>query len=211
MLSWLIALAAGFGLAAFAYGARAAGAARTVFALRVVAGTAVVALLLDAPLAPSRPLAPWVGVDVSASWALASGAEANGGWAAARRAADSVRDAGADSVLLFGDSVRAGALPESPSDRATRVGPLVEAAMATGRPLVLITDGAIDDPERVARLPRGSAVVVVGSVTAPDAAIALLDAPGGALGGDTVPVRIVTKAGAVGSGPRRSRCGWTRR
>lgn len=202
MLSWIIALAAGFGLAAFAYGARAAGAARTVFALRFVAGAALVALLLDAPLAPSRPLAPWVGMDVSASWALTSGgsADAAGGWTAARQALDSVRSAGADSVLLFGDSVRAGAMPESPADRATRVGPLVEAAMATGRPLVLITDGAIDDPERVARLPRGSAVVVIGGASAPDAAIALLDAPGGALGGDTVPVRIVAKAGVAGSG-----------
>ena len=194
MLSWILALAAGFGLAAFGYGARPAGAVRTVFALRLVAGAAVVALLLDAPLAPARPLAPWVGVDASASWGV------GGGWSAARGAVDSLREAGADSVLLFGDSVRAGALPESPGDRATRVGPLVEAAMATGRPLVLVTDGVIDDPEKVARLPRGSAVVVIGGATSPDAAIALLDAPGGALGGDTVPVRIVAKAGAGGSG-----------
>ncbi len=195
MISWILALGAGFALAALGYGARPAQAARLVFGLRFLAGTIAAALLLDAPLAPMRPLAHWVGVDASASWSLTGG-----GWTAANRTVDSLRSAGADSVLLFGDSVRTGALPTVPADRASRVEALVEAAMATGRPLVIVTDGRIDDPERVTRLPRGSAVIVIPGDSAPDAAIALLDAPGGALGGDTIPVRIVAKAGAAGSG-----------
>lgn len=206
MLSWILALAAGLGLAALAYRLRPAKPATLVFGLRFLAATLTVALLLDAPLAPARPLDPWVGVDVSASWRLgeASNAAVSGladaaPWAKARRVVDSLLAAGADSVLLFGDSVTTGSLPDGPSDRASRVGPLVEAAMATGRPLVLVTDGRLDDPERVARLPRGSAVIVVEADPLPDAAIAALDAPGGALGGDTVAVRVVVKAGAAGS------------
>ncbi|MBP7549214.1 MAG: hypothetical protein KA761_02945 [Gemmatimonadaceae bacterium] len=194
MIAWILALAGGYALAALGYGARPADSARLVFALRFVAGAIAAALLLDAPLAPARPLAPWVGVDASASWNLGQG-----GWDAARRSVDSLRSAGADSVLLFGDSVRTDSLPTVPADRASRVEALVEAAMATGRPLVLVTDGRIDDPERVAKLPRGSAVIVIPGTTAADAAIAVLDAPGGALGGDTIPVRIVAKAGTDGS------------
>jgi hypothetical protein len=64
-------------------------------------------------------------------------------------------------VILFGDSLRSGALPNIPTDLASQVGPLVDAATAAGRPLVLVTDGLLDDPERVARLPRGSQVRVV--------------------------------------------------
>ncbi len=202
MLSWLLALAAGTALAILAYGRGAPGSHRTVFALRFVAGTIAIALLFNAPLAPSRPVAPWVGVDASASWALAArGAPAGGaGWQAARAAVDSLLAAGADSILLFGDSVRTDSLPTVPSDRASRVEGLVEMAMATGRPLVILTDGMLDDPERVPRLPRGSAVIVIGADSAPDAAIALLDAPRYALGGDTITVTVVAKAGAGGSG-----------
>ncbi len=196
MLSWIFALAAGLGLAALAYRVRPAAPAATVYALRAFAGTVMVALLLDAPLGPSRPLAPWVGLDVSASW-RASGDSAQ--WSTARALVDSLRAAGADSVILFGDSLRSDTVPTIPADIASRVGPLVDAATAAGRPLVLVTDGMLDDPERIARLPRGSLVRVVTATARPDAAIALLDAPGGALGGDTVPVRIVAKAGAAGS------------
>ena len=196
MLSWILALVAGLALAALAYRVRPAAPAATVFALRAFAGTVMVALLLDAPLGPSRPLAPWVGLDVSASW-RASGDPAQ--WATARALVDSLRSAGADSVILFGDSLRSDTVPTIPHDVASRVGPLVDAAIAAGRPLVLVTDGLLDDPERIARLPRGSQIRVVPAAARPDAAIALLDAPGGALGGDTVPVRIVMKAGAAGS------------
>ena len=196
MLYWIIALVAGLLLAALTYRVRPTADALPVFALRTVAGFAAVALLLDAPLGARRPVAPWVGLDVSASW-LATGDTT--AWTRARAAVDSLRRAGADSVLLFGDSVRADSIPASPRDRASRVGPLVESALAVGRPLVIVTDGAIDDPERLERLPRGSAVRLVPAVARPDAALAVLDAPRGALGGDTISARVVVRAGAAGS------------
>lgn len=200
MLLWILALAAGLVLAALTYRARPAAEALPVFGLRLLAGTAAVALLLDAPLGPRRPVRPWVGLDVSASW-LATGDSLV--WRRALAVVDSLRQAGADTVLLFGDSVRADSLPGRPSDRSSRVGPLVESALAVGRPLVLVTDGAIDDPERLERLPRGSAVRLVAPEARPDAALAVLDAPGGALGGDTIGVRIVVRAGPVGSAATR--------
>jgi len=200
MLLWLVALIAGSLLAILTYRVRPAREALPVFGLRLLAGTAAAALLLDAPLGPSRPLRPWIGLDVSASWLAAGDSLA---WQRALAVVDSLRGEGADSLLLFGDSVRAGTIPTAPSDRASYVGPLVESAVAVGRPLVLVTDGGIDDPERLARLPRGSAVRIVSSAARPDAALAVLDAPGGALGGDTIQVRMVVRAGAAGSAATR--------
>ncbi len=196
MLSWITALAAGVALAALAYRVRLAAPTATVFALRAFAGTLIFALLLNAPLGPSRPLASWVGLDVSASW-RASGDTAQ--WVAARALVDSLRSAGADSVILFGDSLRSDTVPAVPADLASRVAPLIDAAIAAGRPLVIVTDGQLDAADRISRLPRGSSVRVVRATARPDAAVARLDAPGGALGGDTIPVRVVVKAGAVGS------------
>ena len=40
-----------------------------------------------------------------------------------------------------------------PTDRATRVAPLVERALGAGRAVVFVTDGRVDDPERLADLP----------------------------------------------------------
>lgn len=200
MLSWLLALVAGLLLAALAYRVRPTRDALAVFVLRALAGTAAVALFLDAPLGPSRPLAPWVGLDASASWRASGDTTA---WRRALLTVDSLRREGADAVLLFGDSVRADSAPSVPADRASLVGPLVESALAVGRPLVLVTDGAIDDPERLARLPRGSSVRVVAATARSDAALAVLDAPGGALGGDTITVRIVVRGGSAGSNATR--------
>lgn len=197
MILWFLSLVAGTSLAALSYRARPSGPLVPVFGLRVLAGTVAAALLLNAPLGPRNPVAPWVGLDVSASWRASGDSTA---WPRALATVDSLRRAGADSILLFGDSVRhGGELPAEPADGASRVGPLVEAALAVGRPLVLVTDGALTDPERVVRLPRGSSVLVITAREASDAAIALLDVPGGALGGDTLQARIVVKAGAGGA------------
>lgn len=202
MILWTLSLATGLALAALTYGLRVGLPARLPFALRALVATIAMAMLVDAPLGPARAARPWVGLDVSASW-LASGDSAR--WVAARRAVDSLLAAGADSVLLFGDSLRPGGAPGRPVDAASRVGPLVEAALAIGRPVVLVTDGLLDDPERVARLPRGSHVVVPGGRDADDAAVASFDAPLGALGGDTITVRVVVKAGAGGATARTAR------
>lgn len=196
MILWVVSLAAGLALAAFTYGLRLSHAARRTFALRVLAGTLTVALLLNAPLGPSRAAAPWVGLDVSASWLAGRDSSR---WLQARGVADSLMGAGADSLLVFGDSLRPSAGTPAAGDRATRVGPLVDALLAVGRPVVIVTDGLVDDPERLTRLPRGSRLIVIEPDSAPDAAIAALDVPGGALGGDTITARVVVKAGAGGA------------
>lgn len=159
----------------------------------------MLAMLLDLPLASARPVAPWVALDVSSSWRIGD----SSAWRDARALVDSARDAGADSLLLFGDSLRSGAVPAEPSDRRSRVGPLVEAALALGQPVVVVTDGALEDPERLAQLPSGSEVRVVARPAGPDAALAVLEAPVGALGGDTIDVRVVARAGGVGAPARR--------
>ncbi len=211
MILWLLSIATGLALAALAYGLRFGASARVPFALRVVVATITAALLFDAPLGPARAPRPWVGLDVSASWQGAGGEGSTGAggavarWATVRATVDSLLAAGADSVLLFGDSLRPGPVPATPGDGASRVGPLVEAALAVGRPVLVLTDGQLDDPERVARLPRGSRVVLPDLPAAPDAAVATFDVPGGALGGDTIPARIVVKAGSAGAAATRAR------
>lgn len=202
MILWSLALVAGLALAALAHGVRVPPAARVPFALRVVVGTAVTALLLDAPLGPPRPVPPWVGLDVSASW-LAGGDSTR--WLTARRTVDSLRSAGADSLLLFGDSLRPGPGGAFPTDAASQVGSMVDAAMAVGRPVFVVTDGILDDPERIERLPRGSRIIVLPADRAPDAAIAAFDVPLGALGGDTIVARVVITAGAGGAAATQAR------
>lgn len=197
MIAWLVALLAGASLALLTYqGARPRG----VVALRALAGVAITALLLDAPLAPARPLAPWVAVDVSSSWGT------DGSWAAwsrARTAVDSLRSAGGDSLLVFGDSLRGDTLPARPADLASRVEPLVAAARALGRPVIVVTDGRLADAEHLPELPRGSRVLRVDPPEVSDLAVAALDAPRAAVSGDTLDLRVVVRSGALATTPRR--------
>jgi hypothetical protein len=198
VILWFLAIVAG---AAFAYAQyRFGGAlhARRQLALRAVTATAVTALLLDAPVGCSRATRPYVALDASASW-LAAGDSTP--WKRAVAAADSV---GGDTTLLVGDSVRAGPPPAAPADIASRIGPLVERSLGAGRAAVLVTDGRIDDPERLDELPGGSAVVVVDAGTTRDAALGSLALPGSAVTGDTVDVVAVVTAGSGGAGAGRA-------
>ena len=193
--SWLLALAAGALVAALTYAGRAAGR-RAPFAvaaavLRALAATLLVALLLDAPAGPARVAPPLVALDVSASWTRAGG----GAYAAAR---DSARRL-APGTLLVGDSLRVGDGPERPTDGASDVRPAVERALAAGRALVLLTDGELDDAAVLARLPAGSRVRVLGRNGRADAAIAAVEAPRAAVGGDTAELRVRLGAGAGGA------------
>jgi hypothetical protein len=192
VLSWLAALGIGVAVAALGYGA-ARPLPRLLAALRAVGATLVAALLLDAPLAPARPLAPWVALDASASW----GADA-ARWQAARAQADSALAAGADSLLVFGDAVRGGALaPARPEDLASRIGDVVEMARAQGRPVVVVTDGRLDDPERLADLPQGSHVLLPAPEPQADVGLAPLELPAAALIGDTLEVAVLLRANAA--------------
>ncbi|HEX5581540.1 MAG TPA: hypothetical protein VFX39_08190, partial [Gemmatimonadaceae bacterium] len=186
MTSWLVAVAVGLVLAAVAYAGRASARRAPLGALaallRALAATLLVALLLDAPAGAARAPRPLVALDVSQSWTR-GGAET---WRSAR--AEAERLAGGD-LLLVGDSARTGEPPERPADLASAARPAVERALATGRPLVLVTDGELDDAEVLERLPAGSEVRVGEPAAASDLAAVALDAPSAAVGGDTLALR----------------------
>src|SRR5665213_536051 len=193
MLIWIFSIAAGSALAFVQYRFGGAANAPIPRALRALALVIVLALLLDAPGGPSRRVRPYAALDASASW-TASGD--SGLWHRAVSSADSV---GADTLLLVGDSVRAGRAPGVPTDRATRVAPLVERALGAGRAVVFVTDGRVDDPERLADLPSGSRVVTIEGASRLDAAVASVDGPAAAVVGDTVEFTAVVAAGGAGS------------
>ena len=201
--SWIVALAAGAAVAALTYAGRAAGRraplAVVAAALRAVAATLLVALLLDAPVGPSRVPPPLVALDVSASWA-------RGGGDAYDAARDSARRLGA-SALLVGDSLREGDGPERPTDGASDVRPAVERALAAGRTLVLLTDGEVDDAAALSRLPAGSRVRVLPRAGRPDAAVAAVEAPRAAVGGDSAALTVRLAAGGAGAPPAVVRVG----
>lgn len=194
MISWLIALAAGAVGAGAAY-ARVRADGRLVPALlRALAVTSLVALALDAVVGARRVPPPLVALDVSASWARGRDSAA---FAAALRSA---RDEGGDSLLAFGDSLRLAPDALTSTDRASRVRPAAERAMASGRPLVIVTDGEIDDPEALRSLPAGSRVVIGQAGDGTDAAVMDVRAPRVAAAGDTVEVRVTVGAGSRGAG-----------
>ncbi len=192
MIPWLIAVCAGAVAAAWHYGWPLPHdrTRRLLAALRALAVVIAVALLLDAPIgsAQSRAL---VALDVSGSWL-------QGGAARFAEGAERARAAGGD-LLLFGDSVRAGAVPERPADRASRVGPVVDRASALGRALTVVTDGQLEDAELLDQLPAGSRVDVLPSPAAVDVAVRSLELPQAAAPGDSVELRalFVTAGAAV--------------
>src|SRR5690242_18479576 len=133
MSSWLIALIIAVALVAVQYGARRR-ISIGIALLRTLAITIVAALLLDAPLGRAKEVTPWVALDESASWLRA--ADDSSLW---RAATSALRSAHADSVIQFGDSARVRSSSGSPADQSSSVGPAVERALASGRPLVVIT------------------------------------------------------------------------
>ncbi len=193
MTVWLLALAAGGIAAVGQYGWRLAGA-RTLplAALRALAATIIVALLLGAPAGRGARAAGDVALDASESWLRASDSSA---WHAAL---DSAARAGG-VIHRFGDSLRVAAGRAGPADHATKLRDVVDAATGSGRPALLISDGEMDDPELLADLPRGSRVIVLPRHEAPDAAVAALDAPRSLLAGDTVSARVTIVSGSLGS------------
>lgn len=159
--------------------------------LRAAALTLVFALAFNAPAGARLVPAAMVALDASASWTR------GGDTARWRRAVVVARSLAGDSLILFGDSVRAVLRPPAhPGDNATRVRPLVERALAAGRPLTLITDGEIDDPGARVAFPGGSRVNVLAHSSAVDAGVVQLDAPRAVVSGDTLDVRVALRAGA---------------
>ncbi len=169
--------------------------------LRGLAVAVVAALLLGAPSAPTRPALALLAIDASASWRRGAGDDSVA-VRAMRAFVDSSR-ADATDVVLIGDSLRDIALADVsrlvPTDRASRVRPAIDRAAALGRPLIVVTDGEIDDAEAMADAPSGSVVRIPARAARADAAIAELSIPAAATAGDTVPVSALVVAGAGGS------------
>ncbi|HEX5438780.1 MAG TPA: hypothetical protein VFW98_16635 [Gemmatimonadaceae bacterium] len=194
MFLWIIAAVVGLALALALYGwrdPRGILRALPLIILRAIAFAVLLALVLNAPAGPATPSAPLVALDASQSWMRGDDSAT---W---RRAVADARRASRDSVLLFGDSVRRGRIPSLPTDDATRVQPLVERALGSGHPLILVTDGVVDDPASLQTLPAGSRVDVVAPRAGRDVAVASLDAPRTAVSGDTIDVQVTLQNGAV--------------
>jgi hypothetical protein len=191
MSSWVVAAVAALALALVLYGWREPGGLtrRTpLIALRALALALVIALLLDAPAGAARPVAPFVALDVSASWLRGNDTAA---WRAALRHARAVPH---DSLYVFGDSARVADLPERPRDLASRARPAIERALAAGRPLTIVTDGELDDPAELPALPAGSRIEVITRTASTDLAVIALDVPRAAVGGDTIELRATVRA-----------------
>jgi hypothetical protein len=194
MMTWLLAVAAGLIAAGVQYG-RGSLRPRTVplALLRALAATLIVALLLSAPAGRANTEAADVALDASESWMRASDGAA---WKAARDSAAQVGGA----VRQFGDSVRVAVAGAEPRDHASRVRDVVDAATGLGRPVVLVTDGELDEPEVLSALPRGSRMIVIPRADGPDAAVSALESPHALLAGDTMTARITVTSGSAGSG-----------
>jgi hypothetical protein len=206
VIRWIFALALGLAAAWLAYG-RAGAVARAqalmLGGLRALAVTIVAAILFGAPSSPPRPLPPLVAVDVSASQRRAVGDESTAvrAWRTSLAAAVTRDAPGADLVVLVGDSLRDGGLSDlaslSATDHASRTRAAVDRAASLGRPLVLLTDGEVDDAEALAEAPAGSIVRVLAKAPRRDAAIADLAAPFTATAGDTITIAATVAAGAT--------------
>lgn len=201
MLRWSLALLIGGTLALWQY--RGSGRRHLrLRLLRVVAGSAIALWLFDAPLGRAGPVRPEVALDVSASWLVA---DEEATWERARRLADSLAADPSGVVLLFGDSVRPSKPPTRPTDLSSRIRPVVERAMASGRPIHLISDGRVEDAEWVSRLPVGSVVHRIDPPSRTQAMLVGLEVPSAAQVGDTVEVRVGVVADAQGAPPSRLR------
>jgi hypothetical protein len=198
MSPWLVAVGAGVAFALLQYGWRRTHQGPLWLAaaiLRLLAVTFIVALLLDAPAGPARPVQRWVALDASQSMIRDDSAL----WRAAVDSAAAVRP---ESTLLFGDSSRVarGALAGSrPSDKKTELRPVADRAVAAGHPVVVITDGQINDPDAVGGLPAGSRLIVMASPPTSDAAVISVNLPRAVVSGDTVTSQITVGAGSDGA------------
>src|SRR4051812_5449399 len=197
MTPWLVASGAGLAFALLQYVWRRThrGAlAILAGALRFLVVTLVVALLLDAVLGAPKPVSSWAALDVSESMQRGDSAL----WRAAR---DSLRSAAADTTLFFGDSARIGAAPTRAKDVTSELRPVADRALASGHPVVVVTDGELADPDAAANLPAGSRLVVLARPSQSDAAVSALEVPRAVVAGDTITARITIASGAGGSGP----------
>ncbi len=179
--AFLVAVLA-VGLAAFTYlrlepiGARG----RVPMAFRAVGWTAIGLLVLNISCpAPGTPQRPLVLLDGSLSLSAPGGR-----WAAARDSAARLGD-----VRVFGDE-RTGS-DTAPTRGRSLLGPALTAAAASARPVIVVTDGEIEDaadlaPELLGRV----GVRVMPRDTQPDRAITSVTGPSRVTEGDTIQLEL---------------------
>jgi hypothetical protein len=195
MALWLFAALAGLAAATLQYGTNVLRPAIAPLALlRAGVVAIVVAMLLGAPGGRSTPLAPEIALDASESWTR--GGAACDRWGAAL---DSARRSGGGTRLRFGDSTRVDDSRGGPTDRNSRLRGVADRVASTGHPVVVITDGELDDADVLGSLPRGSRTIVLPCRAGPDLAVTALETPRTLLAGDTSTIRLTLGAGAAGS------------
>lgn len=199
MILWLVAIAAGIVGAMLSYPRLASSGPLTRFAalLRGVGVALVAALGLNVLLGAGREARPIVALDVSNSWMRGGDSSA---FIAARSAA---LRAAPDSLLVFGDSVRRGTDTTTSHDAASQLRPIVERALAAGRPVVVYTDGEIADADALSGVPLGSRVVVGERGSVRDVAVSEVQTPRVVSGRDSVEARVTLVAASGGSGAGR--------
>src|SRR6185503_16838611 len=196
MSPWLVAIIAGVVVALIQYGLRELRSPASAFSalLRVVAVAIVVALVLDAPAARAKPVSTWGALDVSQSMR-------RGDTIAWRAARDSLLRAHPESIIAFGDSARRGDTTTVPRDMASSLRPAAERASAAGHPLIVATDGELDDPDAARALSAGSRIILVTHPPRRDLAVTSIDVPRAVVSGDTIEARVGVAAGNAGARP----------
>jgi len=209
--SWLIWLAASAAGGAFAWGVygrrETPGRGRNVLAAM---RTGAIALLLLLAFDPGLPLDVRGGrdratvVDASLSMRLPGGAGTR--W---EEAVERARTAGPADVTLFGSEARTVVVDSLaslvPSGTHSRLLPALQALAEAGRRhATVLTDGAIEDADEVARwLPRLGMDVSIETLSgnAADRGLTRVKAPSYAAAGDTIVIDVDLSAAGAASGP----------
>ena len=154
-------------------------------ALRVTGVGCLVLLLWNPAITRRAPggTAPVVLLDASLSMSAQPGL-----WAEALDSARALAHGGV--ILRFGETV-APFDTAVPHEGASSLAPALTAAAARGGPIVIVTDGAIDDRDALpSDLITRARVVVVGHGRPPDAFVASVEGPNQVAPGDTVRLRV---------------------
>jgi len=170
-------------------------------ALRVV-GAACLVLLLWNPAFTRRSVAgvpPVVLLDASLSMNARPGL-----WARALDTAQAVARGGV--ILRFGETVSAFDTT-APQEGASRLAPALTAAAARGGPIVVVTDGGIEDRNALPSdvIARSRVIVLRDSASPPDAFVSSVEGPHQVSPGDTVRLQVTYGSAGkwvTGSGKR---------
>ena len=192
VLGAVISIAVGAGVYLWAERLGSVGAGMA--ALRATALTALVLLLVNpASIRRVRGGAPTVLLDASLSMGTVGGH-----WREARDSA-LVLAGTSTRVLRFGSGVSTFDTAP-PSEGATRLGDALRAAAARSGPVIVVTDGVVDDAGVLpAALTRGAKAVLFPRDTVPDAALLDVAIEGHVQRGDSVPGTFLVST----SGPLR--------